>query len=62
MGFSWQEQWSELPCPPPGDLRDSEIELVSLVSPALAGEFFITSATWEAPQAERLSLQKKTYH
>ena len=48
MGFSWQEYWSGLPCLPPGDLSDPVIELVSLMSPALAGRFFTTSATWEA--------------
>ena len=26
MGFSRQEYWSELPCPPPGDLPDPGIE------------------------------------
>ena len=26
MGFFKQEYWSGLPCPPPGDLPDSEIE------------------------------------
>ena len=26
MGFSRQEYWSELPCPPPGDLPDPRIE------------------------------------
>ena len=36
MGFSRQECWSGLPCPPPGDLPDSEIEPASLTSPALA--------------------------
>ena len=48
MGFSKQEYWSELPCPPPGDLPDPGIEPVSLISPALAGEFFTKSTTWEA--------------
>ena len=48
MGFSKQEYWSGLPCPPPGDLLDPGIELESLMSPALAGRFFTTSATWEA--------------
>ena len=48
MGFSGQEYSSGLPCPPPGDLPDPEIEPASLVSPALAGGFFTTSATWEA--------------
>ena len=28
-GFSRQEYWSGLPCPPPGDLPDPEIEPVS---------------------------------
>ena len=49
MGFSRQEYWSELPCPPPRDLPDPGVELASLMSPALAGGFFTTSATWEAP-------------
>ena len=33
MGFSRQEYWSGLPCPPPGDLPDPGIERVP---PALA--------------------------
>ena len=50
MRFSRQEYWSGLPCPySPGDIPDPEIELESLSSPALAGGFFTTSATWEAP-------------
>ena len=44
MGFSRQEYWSWLPCPPPGDLPES----MSLMSPALAGRFFTTSTTWKA--------------
>ena len=47
-GFSRQEYWSGLPCPPPGDLPDPGIELESLMSPALPGGFFTTNATWEA--------------
>ena len=47
MGFSRQEYWIELPCPPPGDLPDPGIEPMSLASPALAGGFFTTSANWE---------------
>ena len=46
-GFSRQEYWSGLPCPPPGDLPDPGTGLVFLVSPALADRFFTTSATWE---------------
>ena len=38
MGFSRQEYWSGLPCPPPGDLPNPGI----LASPALAGRFFTT--------------------
>ena len=45
MGFSRQEYWSGLPCPPPGDLPYPGIKPVSLRSPALAGGFFTTSAT-----------------
>ena len=40
MGFPWQEYWSELPFPIPGDLPDSGIELVA---PVLAGRFFTTA-------------------
>ena len=49
MGFSRQEYWSGLPFPSPEDLSDPEIEPVSLASPALAGGFFTTNATWETP-------------
>ena len=47
-GISKQEYWSELPFPPPGDLPNPGIERTSLPSPALAGGFFTTRATWEA--------------
>ena len=47
MGFSRQEDWSGLPFPIPGDLCNPGIEPESLGSPALAGRFFTTSATWE---------------
>ena len=47
MRFSGQEYWIGLPCPPPGDLPDPEVESVSLTS-ALGGGFFSMSATWEA--------------
>ena len=45
MGFSRQEYWSGLPCPPPGDLSDPGIKPTSLVSSALGGELFTISAT-----------------
>ena len=49
IGFSREEYWSELPFPSPEDLPDAGIKIASLVSPALAGGFFNTGATWEAP-------------
>ena len=49
MGFSREEYWNGLPCPPPGDLLDPGIEPASLMSLALADKFFTTSTTWEAP-------------
>ena len=51
MEFSRQEYWSGLPCPPPGDLPDPEVEPTSPVSPALVGRFFTTNATWKAQKA-----------
>ena len=51
MGFPWQEHWSGLPFPPPGDLPDTAIEPTSPVPPmppALAGGFLTTNVTWEA--------------
>ena len=48
VGFSRQEYWSGLPCPPPGDRPDPGIEPMSLMSSALADRFFTTSTTWEA--------------
>ena len=42
MGFSRQEYWSGLPCPPPGDPPNPGIRPRSLISPALAGGFFTT--------------------
>ena len=48
MGFPRQEYWSELLCPPPGDLPDPRIEPTSLASPVLAGRLFTPSTSWEA--------------
>ena len=47
MEFSRQEYWSGLPFPP-GDLSHPGFKPTSRLSPALAGGFFTTSATWEA--------------
>ena len=43
MGFSRLEYWRGLPFPPPGDIPDPGTEPMSLMSPALAGEFFTAS-------------------
>ena len=59
IGLPWQEYWSGLPCPPPGDLPDPGIEFASLISPALAGGFFTTSATWEAHQSHYAELKRQ---
>ena len=48
LGSSRQEYWSGLPCPPPEDFPSLEIKPMSLMSPALAGRFFTTGATWGA--------------
>ena len=49
MEFSRQEYWNGVTFPSPGHLPDPGMEPESLGSPVLAGEFFTTSATWEAP-------------
>ena len=46
MEFSRQGYWSGLPYPPPRDLANPGIKPTSS---ALAGRFFTTSTTWEAP-------------
>ena len=46
MGFSRQEYWRELPCPPPGDPPNLGIEPRPPRYPALAGWFFTISTTW----------------
>ena len=38
MGFSGQEYWSGLPCPPPGDLPDPGFEPESPTAPALQAD------------------------
>ena len=50
--FSRQEYWNGLPCLPPGNLPNPGIEPMCLISPELAGRFFTTSATWEAPNPQ----------
>ena len=52
MGFSRQEYWSRLLCPPPGGILNPGVKPPSLTSPALAGRFFNTNATWEKPRLD----------
>ena len=46
MGSSRQEYWSGVLFPSPGDLLDPGAEPTFLMSPALAGRFCTTSATY----------------
>ena len=54
-GFSRQEYWGGLPCPPPGDLSNPGIETASLASPVLQvnsfplrhlGSLVLTEQAW----------------
>ena len=77
MGFSKQEHWSGLPCPPPGDLPNPGIELGSLALQAvsLPSEpprkprwiWVGLNPTWLVPLKEEnldmnLEIQKGDYH
>ena len=44
LEFFRKDYWGGLPFPTPEDLSDPEIELASLLSPALPGRFFTTRA------------------
>ena len=44
IGFSRPDYWNELPFLPPGDLIDPGIKHMSLISPPLAGGFFISES------------------
>ena len=64
MGFSRQDYWGGLPCPPPGNLPNPGIKPTFLKSSALAGWFF-TSGTnsedwmlWTQRIGNLLSLSK----
>ena len=59
MGFSRQEYWSGLQCPPPEDLPHSGIGPASLMSPALGGGYFTTRAIWQATIFQQKQLKKE---
>ena len=52
MGFSQQEYWIGLPCPPPGDLPHPGIKPSSPVAPALAGRVFRAEPPGKPPVTE----------
>ena len=58
MGFSRQEYWSVLPCPPPGDLPDLGMEPMSPVSPAYQADPLLLSH-WESPGSEPYKIIKR---
>ena len=60
MGFSRQEYWNGLLCPPSGDIPDPGIEPISLMSPALSGRFLTTSTTWEVRVSITRRLDKES--
>ena len=63
MGFSRQEYWSGVPFPPPGDLPNLGMEPQPLMSSAMAGRFFITSASWGLQRCKRCcSLMRSGSH
>ena len=47
MGFSREEYWSVLPCPPPGDLPNPGMKPASRVS-CIGRQILYRCATWEA--------------
>ena len=49
VGLSRQEYWSGLPFSPPGELPNPGTEPESVVSPALAGQFFTTEPSGKPP-------------
>ena len=46
--FPRQQYWNGLPFSPPEDLPDLGLKPIFLMSPALVGGFFTTSATWNS--------------
>ena len=51
-GWGFSGKNTGLPCPLPGDLPNPGIKPKSLSSPPLAGDFFTSIATCEAPSGE----------
>ena len=62
MGFPRQEYWSGLPFPSPGALLPQGSNHVSLMSPALAGGLFTTSAGRAAGWSRKYKLKQLIDH
>ena len=60
MGFPRQEYWTGLPFAAPRDLPDPGTKPTSPMPPALAGRFFITSATWSSSKSKRVKISSIT--
>ena len=56
MGFSKQEYWNGLPCPPPGNLLDPGIEPTPHYVSCIGRQVLYPSAAWEAPGRVRHSV------
>jgi len=59
LGISWQENWSGLPFPPPGDRPNPGIKSTSPASPALTGRRFFTT---ELPVKPTVTLTQTHRH
>ena len=57
IGLSWQEYWSGLPFPPPGDLLDPGIKPMSPLAPALAGSSLPLAPPGKPTYANRASIK-----
>ena len=57
MGFSRQEYWKELPCPPPGELPHPGIESVSPMSP-----YFLYDSIFKRRVGTSLMIQWLRHH
>ena len=60
MGFPRHEYWSGLPCPPPGDLLDPEIEPTSLTSTCIYRWVFYPCASLVAQRVKNLPAMQET--
>ena len=61
MGFSWQEQWSGLPCPPLEALPHPGIKPMSVVSPELQADSLLTEPPGMLNLWIRLSHLKRNF-